>query len=96
MFSKDHMTLISRDIEKNMHCNQLDITLIHIPYWWDLRIQSLAATIKKAFHSLSSLLIFLFRTVLGWKLLGIFDLAWRMKYLAIPRAREGSKIIKSS
>jgi len=36
-----------RDSQKRMLCKQHAITLIEIPYWWNLEISSLMATIKK-------------------------------------------------
>ncbi len=37
-----------RDEEKKRACGDHRVTLIHIPYWWDFRVESLAATIRKA------------------------------------------------
>jgi hypothetical protein len=36
-----------RDKEKKTACSSQGITLIEIPFWWDLHIESLAATIIK-------------------------------------------------
>jgi hypothetical protein len=38
--------LMQRDKEKKEKCQQNGITLIEIPYWWDQKISSLAATIQ--------------------------------------------------
>ncbi len=35
-----------RDKKKNVACKELGITLITIPYWWDGKLSSLAATIQ--------------------------------------------------
>jgi hypothetical protein len=45
-FSGYHSMQI-RDTEKLMACKKAGITLIAIPYWWDYRKESLAATIKE-------------------------------------------------
>jgi hypothetical protein len=37
-----------RDVEKKQACESSSITLIMIPYWWDFRVESLAATIHQA------------------------------------------------
>jgi hypothetical protein len=34
-------------IEKKIACEQYGIKLLRIPYWWDFRKESLAATIAK-------------------------------------------------
>jgi hypothetical protein len=39
--------LVRRDNEKRLSCANAGITLIYIPYWWDFKGQSLAATIHK-------------------------------------------------
>lgn len=36
----------SRDTEKKVACESLNITLVSVPYWWDRSLTSLAATIK--------------------------------------------------
>lgn len=36
-----------RDHEKEKACQENDITLIEIPFWWDKKIPSLVATIHK-------------------------------------------------
>ncbi len=36
---------IDRDSAKRTACQQLDITLIEIPFWWDMRWESLASII---------------------------------------------------
>lgn len=41
---------VQRDTEKKRACNDIGITLIEIPYWWDETISSLAATIKKCWY----------------------------------------------
>jgi len=38
----------SRDEAKRIACKQAKITLIEVPYWWDLQKESLAATIHEA------------------------------------------------
>ena len=37
----------TRDEEKRNACAQAGIALIHVPYWWDLKKDSLAATIAQ-------------------------------------------------
>lgn len=44
----DVATQQMRDREKRNACEQHSITLIEIPYWWDRRTSSLAATIHTA------------------------------------------------
>jgi hypothetical protein len=39
--------LQSRDEQKRLAANDANITLIEIPYWWDLSKDSLKATIHK-------------------------------------------------
>jgi 2-keto-3-deoxy-6-phosphogluconate aldolase len=36
----------SHDVQKSELCKQAGITLIEIPYWWDLSMESLTATIR--------------------------------------------------
>jgi hypothetical protein len=36
-----------RDLEKSYKCKIANITLVHIPYWWDKEKSSLVATIRK-------------------------------------------------
>lgn len=38
---------LMRDAEKLLGCLEVGITLIKVPYWWDFREESLAATIIK-------------------------------------------------
>jgi hypothetical protein len=40
-----HWTYMERDNQKRSTCKERGITLIEIPYWWDLQKDSLAATI---------------------------------------------------
>ena len=35
----------SRDLQKSDLCKEKGITLIQIPYWWDRKYESLAATV---------------------------------------------------
>jgi hypothetical protein len=37
----------NRDIEKKIACNNLGITIVYIPYWWDFKKASLIATIAE-------------------------------------------------
>ncbi len=37
-----------RDLEKRIACKYANITLIEVPYWWDMELSSLQATIHKA------------------------------------------------
>lgn len=45
--STDHLQLVQRDEEKRNACENANITLIEVPYWWDFSKSSLAATILK-------------------------------------------------
>jgi len=36
-----------RDEEKYLACERLGLTLIHVPFWWDLKRSSIIATIHK-------------------------------------------------
>ncbi len=36
---------MKRDKEKEQACKNVGITLVHIPYWWDGKLESLKATI---------------------------------------------------
>jgi hypothetical protein len=38
---------ITRDSEKRHACRSIGITLVEIPFWWDLKLTTLAATIHK-------------------------------------------------
>jgi hypothetical protein len=37
----------ARDREKEQHCKELGIALVHIPYWWDHQMDSLRSTITQ-------------------------------------------------
>ena len=37
-----------RDEEKRKACREKEITLVEIPFWWDLQVASLQATLHKA------------------------------------------------
>jgi hypothetical protein len=43
--ASDFFERVARDEEKKKFCRNLDITLITIPFWWDFKISSIAATI---------------------------------------------------
>jgi hypothetical protein len=36
----------NRDAEKRLICQKAEITLIEIPYWWDMKVESLLATVR--------------------------------------------------
>ncbi len=37
--------VVERDKKKKMYCENMGITLITVPYWWDANLSSLATTI---------------------------------------------------
>src|SRR5690242_860134 len=46
LFSYDELKYVqSRDRKKKVICKEQGISLIIIPYWWDRKIESIAATI---------------------------------------------------
>jgi hypothetical protein len=46
-FLGDFELQLRRDTEKSMACKMANITLIAIPYWWDMQASSLSATLRK-------------------------------------------------
>ncbi len=45
----DDVTAVQRrDKSKQIVCNTMGITLLVVPYWWDMKIESLAQTIHIA------------------------------------------------
>jgi hypothetical protein len=51
-FYKDFEYQVVKDHERMMACKEANVTLILIPYWWDYKMNSLAATLKEVcnFH----------------------------------------------
>lgn len=43
----EHKTVSERDSEKKELCKKAGLTIIEIPYWWNGRVESLAAELAK-------------------------------------------------
>lgn len=46
-YFNDYKVQITKDKEKKKICQEVGLTLIQIPFWWDYTVPSLAATVKK-------------------------------------------------